>query len=280
MLKNPIIVAAAQINLTLFDEAANLAVIEKNVAQAKEEKNADLVVFPELSNIGYITQRNKDFGLKYLQAASTVPGSFTDGLGEIARKYDVHIICGMAELHPTIPGTLYNSAVLIDRQGAIVGVHRKAQIPGYEKHYFIPATNNEVFETELGKIGIGICYDNQFCEYTRSLAVKGAEILVMLWNMPRFSNSPKVLHHLTAIRAFENRFFTVSCNRIGEDNGIGFFGHSAISDPLGELIASAEEEECIIYATIDRDMILRERAQMPIFRDRRPDLYGVLTETL
>jgi len=280
MLKNPIIVAAAQMNVVLFDESANLAAIEKNAAQAKEEKNADLVVFPELSNIGYITQRDKNFGLKYLQAASTIPGPFTDGLGEIARKYDVHIICGMAELHSVIPGTLFNSAVLIDRQGAIVGVHRKAQIPGYEKHYFIPANSNEVFDTELGRIGMGICYDNQFCEYTRTLAVKGAEILVMLWNMPRFSNSPKVLHHLTAIRAFENRFFAVSCNRIGEDNGIGFFGHSAIADPLGELMASAEEEECLIYATIDRNMILRERAQMPIFRDRRPELYTELTKPL
>lgn len=280
MVKNPVIVAAAQVDLQLFDASVNLAVIESRIRQAKEEKNADLVVFPELSNIGYISQRDKEFGLKYLQAASTIPGDFTDALGELARKYDVHIICGMAELHPVIPGTLYNSAVLLDRQGQIVGVHRKAQIPGYEKHYFIPSQTNNVFDTELGKIGIGICYDNQFCEFTRTLAVKGAEILVMLWNMPKFSNAPEMLYHLTATRAFENRFYAVSCNRLGENNGIGFFGHSCISNPLGELMAQAEEEDCILYATIDRDVILRERAQMPIFRDRRPDLYGELVKPL
>lgn len=280
MVKNPIVVAAAQIDPQVFDMQANLAVIEARIRQAKEEKNADLIVFPELSSIGYIADRNKEFGLRYLQCATRIPGEFTDALCQMARKYDSYIICGMAELHPVIPGTLYNSAVLVNPRGEITGVHRKAQIPGYEKHYFIPAQSNGVFDTGLGKIGIGICYDNQFCEFTRTLAVKGAEILVMLWNMPKFSNSPKMLHRLTSARAFENRFYAISCNRIGVNNKMEFFGHSCIADPLGELVAAAEEEDCILYASLDRNMILRERAQMPIFRDRRPDLYGELVKPL
>ena len=127
---------------------------------------------------------------------------------------------------------------------------------------------------------MGICYDNQFAELTRTYALKGAEILVMLWNMPRFSNQPEMLHRLTSTRAFENRFYAVSCNRIGENSGMEFFGHSAIADPLGELIASAKEEETIIAATLDRSMLITERAQMPVFRDRRPDLYGELVKPL
>ena len=280
IVKEKVVVAAAQIDIALFDKAENIRRIEETVKTAKTEKNADLVVFPELCSSGYIRERNKEFGHNYMMGADKVPGEFTDALGEIARKYDVYIISGMTEAHPQIPATLYNSAVLIDPTGTIVGVHRKVHIPGYEKHYFIPANTNDVFHTDIGTIGMGICYDNQFAELTRTYALKGAEILVMLWNMPRFSNQPEMLHRLTSTRAFENRFYAVSCNRIGENSGMEFFGHSAIADPLGELIASAKDEETIIAATLDRSMLITERAQMPVFRDRRPDLYGELVKPL
>ena len=279
-MKEKVIVAAVQMDVALFDMAANLSYMEQAVKKAKEEKNADLVVFPELCSIGYIRERNKEFGKNYVMGADKVPGEFTEALGEIAKKYDVYIISGMTEAHPRIPATLYNSAVLIDPQGCVAGLHRKVHIPGYEKHYFIPANTTDVFHTDIGTIGIGICYDNQFAELTRTYALKGAEILVMLWNMPRFSNQPQMLHRLTSTRAFENRMYAVSCNRIGENSGMQFFGHSAVADPLGELIASAEEEETIIYAELERSMLLAERAQMPVFRDRRPDLYGELTKPL
>ena len=127
---------------------------------------------------------------------------------------------------------------------------------------------------------MGICYDCQFPEFMRTLAVKGAEVLVMLWNMPAFSNDGGVLHRLTSIRAFENRMYAISANRIGESFGMKFLGYSAITDPLGEFLATAQEEDTILYATLERDMLLRERAQMPIFRDRRPDLYGELVKPL
>ena len=102
----------------------------------------------------------------------------------------------------------------------------------------------------------------------------------MLWNMPNFSNQPQMLHRLTSTRAFENRFYAVSCNRIGENGGISFFGHSAIANPLGELISAAADEETILYGVLERDLLLAERAQMSIFRDRRPELYGELTKPL
>ncbi len=279
-MKDKVVVAAVQMDVVLYDMKANLQYIERSVKEAKEEQNADLVVFPELANIGYIRERNKEFGCNYIKVSEKVPGEFTDGLCEIAKNYGVYLISGMTEAHPKIAATLYNSAVLVTPKGEIAGVHRKAHIPGYEKHYFIPANTNEVFETEIGTIGIGICYDNQFAELTRSYALKGAEILVMLWNMPNFSNQPQMLHRLTSTRAFENRFYAVSCNRIGENGGISFFGHSAIANPLGELISAAADEETILYGVLERDLLLAERAQMSIFRDRRPELYGELTKPL
>ena len=279
-MKEKVLVAAVQCDIALFDKAANIAMIEQKTREAKEQGNVDLVVFPELANIGYIRERNKEFGCEYIKNADKIPGEFTDALCEIAKKNDVYLISGMAELHPQIPGTLYNTAVLVDPSGRIAGIHRKVHIPGYEKHYFIPSQTNDVFRTDIGTIGMGICYDNQFAELTRTFALKGAEFLVMLWNMPAFSNDGGVLHRLTSIRAFENRMYCISANRIGESAGMKFLGSSAIADPLGEYLARAEEEDTILYATMERDMILRERAQMPIFRDRRPDMYGELVKPL
>ena len=279
-MKDTVVVAAVQMDIALFDASTNLERIRTAVETAKRERDADLVVFPELSNIGYIKRRDKKFGSRYMKCADTIPGEFTESLGQIARQHDVYLVAGMAEAHTTIPGTLYNSAVLIDPAGRLVGAHRKAHIPGYEKHYFIPANTNSVFETDIGTLGIGICYDNQFAELTRSYALQGAEILVMLWNMPNFSNDGTILHNLTSVRAFENRMYAVSCNRIGGTNDIDFFGYSAIANPLGELVATAHGEDTILYGELERDRILEERAQMTIFRDRRPELYDALVQPL
>ena len=124
-MKEKVNVAAVQTDITLFDVGANLAMIEKKVKEAKENGPVDLVVFPELASIGYIRERNKDFGCEYIKNAQKIPGEFTDSLGEIAKKNDVYIISGMTELHPQIPGTLYNTAVLVDPNGKIAGIHRR-----------------------------------------------------------------------------------------------------------------------------------------------------------
>lgn len=279
-MKENLIVAAVQMNTKWMDYKENLSYMKDAITRAKDEQNADLVVFPELSSIGYIRERNRQFGRDYIKSAERIPGHFSSGLAEHAKKCGVHVITGMTELHPEIPGTLYNTAILINPQGEIAGKHQKVHIPGYEKHYFIPASNANVFKTDIGNIGMAICYDNQFPEITRVLALKGAEVLVMLWNMPDFSNPPELLYYITGTRAAENRMFTVSCNRVGKDGEISFFGHSAISDPVGNLLAKAEREETTIYAILSRDLMLEERAQQPVFRDRRPDMYSELTKPL
>jgi len=143
---------------------------------------------------------------------------------------------------------LYNSAVLISPKGELVGVHHKMHIPGEEKHYFMPGSTCDTYTTDIGNIGMSICYDGQFPEFTRSLALKGAEILCMIWNMPSFSNPPELLEHITATRAAENRMFAVSCNCLGVQGKIDFFGHSVISDPVGNFLATAGTKETIISA--------------------------------
>jgi predicted amidohydrolase len=175
---------------------------------------------------------------------------------------------------------LYNAAVLINPKGELVGVHHKMHIPGEEKHYFMPGNTCDVYKTDIGNIGMSICYDGQFPEFTRSLALKGAEILCMIWNMPSFSNPPELLEHITATRAAENRMFAVSCNCLGVQGKIDFFGHSVISDPVGNFLATAGTKETIISATLKEEVLLEERIQQPVFRDRRPDMYSYLLKSM
>jgi len=275
-MKDRVLVSAVQMRTKWLDLKENFDYIKNSIAKAKNEENADLIVFPELSNTGYIKERDKKFGRQFIKFAEKIPGPSTEELGKQAKKYGVYLVVGLAEQHPEIPGMLYNAAVLINPKGELVGVHHKMHIPGEEKHYFMPGSTCDTYKTDIGNIGMSICYDGQFPEFTRSLALKGAEILCMIWNMPSFSNPPELLEHITATRAAENRMFAVSCNCLGVQGKIDFFGHSVISDPVGNFLATAGTKETIISATLKEEVLLEERIQQPVFRDRRPDMYSYL----
>ena len=279
-MKDTVIVSAVQMPTKWLDLKENIDYIKSSIAKAKNEDNADLIVFPELSNTGYIKERDKKFGRQFIKYAEKIPGPSTEELGKQAKKYRVYLVVGLAEQHPEIPGMLYNAAVLINPKGELVGVHHKMHIPGEEKHYFMPGSTCDTYKTDIGNIGMSICYDGQFPEFTRSLALKGAEILCMIWNMPSFSNPPELLEHITATRAAENRMFAVSCNCVGVQGKIDFFGHSVISDPVGNFLATAGTKETIISATLKEEVLLEERIQQPVFRDRRPDMYSYLLKSM
>jgi len=279
-MKDRVLVSAVQMRTKWLDLKENIDYIKNSIAKAKNEENADLIVFPELSNTGYIKERDKKFGRQFIKYAEKIPGPSTEELGKQAKKYGVYLVVGLAEQHPEIPGMLYNAAVLINPKGELVGVHHKMHIPGEEKHYFMPGSTCDTYKTDIGNIGMSICYDGQFPEFTRSLALKGAEILCMIWNMPSFSNPPELLEHITATRAAENRMFAVSCNCLGVQGKIDFFGHSVISDPVGNFLATAGTKETIISATLKEKVLLEERIQQPVFRDRRPDMYSYLLKSM
>lgn len=278
-MKEQLIVAAVQMKTKLLLPEDNLDYMKNAIAKAKKEKNADLVVFPELSNCGYIKERNKIFGRQYWKCAEKIPGLTTDGLKKQAQKSGLYVIVGIAEQHPEIPATLYDTAVLISPNGEIIGHHRKLHMPGEEKHYFKTGSSIEVYKTEIGNIAMGICYDNQFPELARIFALKGAEILCMIWAC-KFTYYPNLLKYLTATRAAENRLFAISCNRVGGEEATHHFcGSSCISDPVGNILAIAGREEEIISATLKADLLYEERAEQPVFSDRRPELYSYLTLT-
>jgi predicted amidohydrolase len=275
--------------------------LEKNIERmrtfvaAEAEKGAELIVFPELANIGYIKPTmpgesldpNESFAecaSRYWRAAETIPGPTTEALLELTKKYNVYVVVGMAQQHPTITGTLYNSAVLLGPNG-IIGVHHKMHIPLGEKHYFYPGCTSEVFQTELGKIGMLVCYDGRFPELSRILALKGAEIICSGWNISGGFGSvtPDMnsVKYRAYTRAQENGVYFIASSRSGYQGDVYFIGHSAIASPNGTIIASSETiEEDVVRAVLKEEELLNYRCSLNIFRDRRPEMYDLVTKPL
>ncbi len=285
-MKESVKVAAVQMAVAWLDPQANLAKMERALEQVASRGGADLVVFPELANLGYIKGREAPdfatFSVEYARKAERIPGPFTSALGDLAKRFDCHIVAGMAEAHPVVTATLYNSAVLINPEGKVVGVHRKAHIPGEEKHFFYAGNTPDVYPTDIGQVGIMICADGAYPELARVLTLKGAEILCVTYARTRdLSPDPDVTFRVISCRAFENNNFVVACNRVGQEEKNHFAGRSVICGPWGQFLALSEDDnEDVLTATLRREELEAARARYVRFRDRRPELYGQITEPL
>ena len=271
-------VAIAQIEVRSLSPEENRKKLEETAAEVAAAHGPDLILFPELANTGYVIDRDREFGEQYLRLAETIPGPTTAAVGRVAAARQVHVIVGLAEAHPTIPATIYDSAALIGPSGEVVGVQRKLHIPGQEKHYFARGARPRLFDTELGRIGITICYDAFFPELARVLALGGAHFICCPFNTAARFDHPDTMRAIAQTRAIENKLFVATCNRVGQDHGLQFYGRSAAADPYGNVLAEAGEDEEILMVTFDGAELWRERAYHPVFVDRRPELYGSLTE--
>ena len=278
--------AAVQMAVDWLDPKANLDRMARAFDEIASRGGADLVVFPELINQGYVKPSTdddyKDFALAYRRCAELIPGPFTGAVGEMAKAHDCYVVAGMAEAHPAVTGSLYNSCVLIDPQGRVIDVHRKSHIPGHEKFYFYPGNTLSVTETDVGKIGMMICADYCYPELARALTLKGAEILCAPFANPTGAYpDPVIFNRMGASRAFENSNFMIACDRVGEEGEGSFMGRSCICDPFGRYLAISEgDDEEVLIATLRREEMELARASYNRFRDRRPDLYGEVAKPL
>lgn len=292
----------AEVKVSAVQLAVERLQLEKNIermksfVEAEAKKGAELIVFPELANLGYIAPfmpgdsvdpedvNFTEIASKYALAAETIPGPTTEALLELTRKYNIYVVVGMAQRHPDVSPTLYNSAALLGPKG-IIGVHHKMHLPLNEKHYFYPGSTSEVFTTDLGKIGLLVCYDCRFPEASRILALKGAEIICSVWNVSggfgTVTPDMDSLKYRAYTRAQENGLFFVACNRSGTQGNAFFTGHSAIASPNGTIIASSTtKDEEVIRATLKEKELIDYRSSLSIFLDRRPELYGLVTKPL
>lgn len=273
-MKERIKVALAQISCKRGDKVANIRKIENKVKRARKQ-GVELIIFPELSLTGY-TMRDQIYEL-----AETIPGYSTTVLEKIAQKTGTYIVFGMPELSEKTQATVYNAAVLVGPDG-FVGKYRKMYLPTHsvfeEKRYFRPGYQTGVFETELGKIGLIICYDIFFPEVSRLTRLKGAQLIVCISASPATRRT--FFETLTAARAIENTAFLAYVNLVGIEDGLQFWGGSRLVGPNGKTLVQAKyDEEDTVVGEISYADIRPTETFVPILKDLRPELFDKLKET-
>jgi len=266
-------VALAQISCKRGDKAENIRKIEDNVTKAKQQ-GAKLVIFPELSLTGY-TVRDHIYEL-----AETIPGPSTSVFEKLAGKTGTYIVFGMPELSEKTQATIYNAAVLVGPDG-IIGKYRKMYLPTHsvfeEKRYFRPGYQTAVSETELGKIGLIICYDIFFPEVSRLTRLKGAQSIVCISASPAVRRT--FFETLIAARAMENTTFLAYVNLVGIEDGLQFWGGSRLVGPNGKVLVRAKyNEEDLVIGEVNYADVRPVETFVPTLKDLRPELFDKLKE--
>lgn len=245
------IAACVQIGVTPNDPQANINKCLIWLERAVRDYQADLVVFPETVTTGFDTGLSPE---ELWDLIDEVPGKHSEQIQAAAKEYSVHLVW------PTYRragkrGRILNSAVLIGPDGEVIGIYDKTHpFPGERRIYggwTEAGTSAEVYETELGTIGMIICYDGDFPELSRLLAVKGAEVIVRPSALLR---SYDIWYITNCARAYDNHVYMVSTNMLGPDAGGNYyFGHSMIVNPIAWRLAQARGTEEIIAARLDPD---------------------------
>ena len=280
----PITIAATQMACS-WDIQSN---IEKaiNLIHKAADLGAEIILLQELFETPYfcIDTRNEHFDL-----AKTLSDQPTIKKMQIIAK-DRGVVLPISFFEKSGP-VYFNSIVIIDADGSIIGHYRKSHIPDFplyeEKFYFSPGdTGFRVFDTKFAKIGVGICWDQWFPEAARAMALMGAELLLYPTAIGSELDKPDLdsknhWQNTMCGHAAANIMPVIASNRIGKeysnDLSMKFYGSSFISNHLGELVTEADREsEKILTHTFDLDLIAQYRRDWGVFRDRRTDLYNKL----
>lgn len=275
-------VTCIQMEPKRFDFTYNLRKMVENIETTMAQKpETNLIVFPELITSGY--ECGKEF---QNLAERTTDGKSVTEIATLAKKYNVCIVYGLPERDPAIDDVLYNAAVFIDNHGVVLGTYRKVHLFASEKEFFRAGCDYPLFQTEIGKIGVMICWDTAFPEVARAYGLQGAELIVVStnWEKPYLdeieTKNEDDWDLITRARAFDNCLYLVAANRIGFDETLGFFGRSKIIGPTGVPIQELNEEvEGSISAELDFSVIPKLRAAYyTFFKDRRPDTFDILAK--
>jgi len=270
-------IAAVQMAPKIMAKRENLDKI-LHETRAAAGNGADLVVFPECALTGYVFTGREE-AMPFMEP---IPGPSTDALADCCRELGVHIIVGLLEIDED---RCFNAAVLVGPQG-LVGKYRKNHLPFLGVDRFINPGDSpfRVHRTPVGNIGMHICYDCNFPESARVMALHGADILALPTNWPEGRGN--VAKYVVNTRAFENKVHVVAVDRVGEERGVRFLGHSKIANAWGDTLAegSSDNEETI-YAEVSlaearQKHIVIKAGEFEIdhIRDRRPELYGEIVK--
>jgi predicted amidohydrolase len=266
-------IAICQIKVSLNKEDA-LNNAQQMVSKAAAE-GAELIVLPEMFHCPY----SKEYFVRYAEPSD---GPVAQKLSTWAKNNGVWLIGGSI---PEQSGErMYNTSLCYDSNVKLVAKHRKVHlfdiniengIKFMESEFFTPGKDITVFDTEFGQIGVAICFDIRFPEIFRAMAMRGARLIIV---PAQFNTTTGPAHWENTIRsrALDNQLFVAaaSCARDESFSYIAY-GHSAIADPWGRIIASADEKEAILHCSLDFTQVETVRKQLPIFSGLRKDVYDI-----
>ncbi len=272
MSKNPFEIAVVQMDPKSGDVRSNLEAIEA-LAKHAAGSGASLVIVPELATTGYLLDE------RIAELAENIPGDTSARLCNIARENSVYLVCGIIERDG---GKFFNSAVLCGPDGELLAAYRKLHLFSSEKTWYSLGGELCVVETDVGNIGLTVCYDLIFPEYIRSLTLAGAELIVNCtnWVTNEYQSnewgwSGEQVQSLARTRALENGVYVAMADCTGVEGDWRSLGHSCIAGPSGRLLASMGEESGVAAASIDLDpeYLSGWRSIATYLPDRRPEVY-------
>jgi predicted amidohydrolase len=266
----PVSLLLAQTGPKLGNKERNLKQISEQASKARK-KNVDLLIFPELHLTGY-TMRDEVSHL-----AESIPGPSTRRVETLAREHGVHVVFGMPE-ESEVKGVIHNTAVFVGPKG-LVGKYRKIYLPTHsvfeERRYYRPGQEASVFKTDIGTIGLNICYDLYFPELTRLQALQGAELVVCISASPGLRR--RFFEGFCLSRAMENAIYLAYVNRVGIEEGLQFWGGSRVIAPNGSVLAQCKYDvEEFQICKVDLGEVSRARAFIPTIKDLEPGLFDQL----
>jgi len=271
-------VATVQMKPKLGETEENLVKMSELVAKIAGQQKVDLIVFPELITSGY------ECGVRFTDLAQRVPGPTVNLIAQRAQEFGVHIAFGLPTKEK-VESILFNSLVLIGPDGELIGDYRKVHLKGEERMAFRAGYRYLVFECQFGMVGLLTGYDLAFPEAARSLALEGAELLVVCANWEKPHRDEWRTYVLA--RAYENALFVAAANRVGDDVTYSFFGDSTIVGPRGQVYATLagemdpktnEPAEGYCVARIDLTEVRQRREEFQTLQNREPDSYKALVK--
>jgi predicted amidohydrolase len=245
-------------------KAANLAALSR-MAQASALAGADIVLCPECWLSGYNLSKEA-----CEKEAEPQGGTSMQVIGRIAADNNIAIAYGYVERDGAV---LYNSAAFVGCDGNLLGHYRKVHLfSDFEHARYIPSNSfAPSFLYRDWRIGLLICYDVEFPEAVRAVALEGANLILIPTALtPEYGAVPD---RIVPARAVENQIFVAYCNHSGVENGLEFLGSSCLAGPYGEKLVAAGAGEALLIADISHDMLERAKPVFPYRRDRRPELY-------
>ena len=255
-----------------YDKEESRQTVRRYVTEAASN-GADVIALPEMWDCPY----SNDYFREY---AETADGETVKFMSDLAAELGVYLIGG--SISEIDDDKVYNTAFCFDREGRMIGRHRKTHlfdidveggIRFMESDTLTAGDSATVIDTEFGKIGVAICYDVRFPELFRRMTLDGARMVILpaAFNM---TTGPAHWDITMRARALDNQIFFAANSPARDEEGIYVaYGNSCIVSPWGDFIAHADEKECIIYADIDFDYEDSIRDQLPLLKHRRPELY-------